>query len=141
MQLWGLCDQMPQPAHRAVQVEDAQRKAADDRQRREKERCGCLCSALLQDHAKPCLPMLCQQHLLLPYRSSDQIEAVPAVPPNKHAAMVRPAAHQECHLAAAPLQNEFTVCLAGHPSCGGLSHVACHCTFMIHSVLDYSCGW
>lgn len=52
-QLSGLCDQMPQPAHRAMQVEDAQRKAADDRQRREKERCGCLCSAAVTHQALP----------------------------------------------------------------------------------------
>ena len=111
LQLWRLCDQMPQPAPRAVQVEDAQRKAADDRQRREKERCSC--SALLQEHSKPCLPMWCQPHLLLPYRTSDHIEAVPPAPPNKHAAMVSTAGCQECHCAAAPVQMNALSALQG----------------------------
>ena len=93
MHLWRLCDQPPQPAPRAVQVEDAQRKAADDRQRREKERCGGLCSAARTRSALPSYVLSATP--MMPCRTSDQIEAVPAAPPNKHAVMVRTAPPQE----------------------------------------------
>ena len=74
---------------------------------------GAAASALLQDRQSLAFLSVSRQHMLMPCRTSDQTEAVPAAPPNKHAAMVRFAGPQGLRPAAAVIIRTQLTALQG----------------------------